>query len=249
VSKSQSQITRSTARLGCSCKSLNAQQGQQTTARPELPRTFVRSVVIDNSANDKRNVLGASFVLRAAPSKSWFRSALALETRHARCRVPRARFCSGDVETSLQDPCCAQFPATEFPQLPVVWTAVSCEPGSLLTVAAGCKRLAEPGIPSSVSLPASAGRQRAGRLELSVSVLSSLALVTGSRIRRRGNVSQLLKPAVNCCSRSPTEKIWPASPRQQKGTFEFLATVRDSACHLFQNGHTGVAYLGLQMAL
>ncbi len=75
MSKSQTQITRSTATLGCSCKVLNAQQGQQTFARLGLPKTLVRSIVPDNSAKDKRNVLGASFVLRA-PSKGWFRSAL-----------------------------------------------------------------------------------------------------------------------------------------------------------------------------
>jgi len=158
------------------------------------------------------------------------RSRLCSRLAHARCRVYRTRPCSGDVETSLQDSCFAQFSATQFSQLSVVRTAVSWEPGSLPSAAAACKRPADPGIPWSVSLPVSACRQRADRLELSVSVLSSLAVVTGSSNGSRRNTSQLLKPATDCYSRSPTEQIWPASPRQQKGTFEVSEAVGDSAC-------------------
>ena len=191
----------------------------------------------------------ASFVRRAA--QKWFQSELALfasQLAHASMSRSQTPFFSGNVETSLQEPSFAQFPAAQFRQLPVVRTAVSCDPGSLLGVAAACKRLADPGTPSSVSLPASAGRQRADRLELSVSVLCSLALVPGSGTHRRRSVSQLLTPAVGCCSRSPTEQIWPASPRQQKGTLEVSATVRDCACVLFRSEHAGIDCLGLQMA-
>ncbi len=75
--RSQTQITSSTARLGCSCKSLNAQQSQQTIARPGLPRTLVPSAVVDIKRQRQEE---ASFVLRAAPSKSWSRSQLALDS-------------------------------------------------------------------------------------------------------------------------------------------------------------------------